>query len=159
MSETHEEQVERILAEREQPAKKQRKPIGKGSPPVACQFKPGVSGNPKGKPAGTVSLLAHLKNTLAEVPPGEKRNRAQMLAEQTWRDAMRGDGAARKLCWEYIEGAATQQINVAVTLNDIPDEDLDAEFERVNAAIKAEEARARPRKAPAHKAVAKVRKT
>lgn len=107
----HEKQVQDIIAARASGNKQgAHGPIGKGSPPVATQFKPGKSGNPKGKPPGTVSLLAHLKRFLAEAPEGERRTRAEMLSEQTWKDAMRGDSAARKLCWEYIDGAATQHI-------------------------------------------------
>lgn len=38
--------------------------VGKGKPPVEHQFKPGQSGNPKGKPKGTIHLSTHIQEML-----------------------------------------------------------------------------------------------
>lgn len=41
-------------------------PVGYKQPPKGTQFKPGVSGNPKGRPKGSVSLATVLKKALME---------------------------------------------------------------------------------------------
>lgn len=38
--------------------------VGPGKPPKEHQFKPGQSGNPDGKPKGTVHLSTHIQNAL-----------------------------------------------------------------------------------------------
>ena len=39
---------------------------GYGRPPIATQFKPGKSGNPKGRPKGSLNLATDLANELGE---------------------------------------------------------------------------------------------
>jgi len=48
-------------------ANEQDGPIGYKRPPVAHQFKPGVSGNPSGRPKGRRSFKTDLLDELAEV--------------------------------------------------------------------------------------------
>ena len=48
-------------------ANEQDGPVGYKRPPVAHQFKPGVSGNPSGRPKGVRSFKADLLDELAEV--------------------------------------------------------------------------------------------
>jgi len=48
-------------------ANEQDGPIGYKRPPVAHQFKPGVSGNPSGRPKGRGSFKTDLLDELAEV--------------------------------------------------------------------------------------------
>jgi hypothetical protein len=40
--------------------------VGYGRPPVASRFKPGQSGNPRGRPKGTRNLLSDLRDELSE---------------------------------------------------------------------------------------------
>lgn len=49
-------------------------------------FPPGVSGNPAGKPK--FSIVSILREKLQEVPEGEKRSRAQMLADEIIEQAL-----------------------------------------------------------------------
>lgn len=48
---------------------KHDEPVGYRRPPVATQFKPGVSGNPSGRPKKTKSLQAEICDELAELTP------------------------------------------------------------------------------------------
>lgn len=91
---------------------------------AAHQFKPGESGNPSGRPHGSISLVTLLKRKLAEVPPGEQRTYGEMLVEATVTDALAGDSQARKLAWEYVEGAAKQHVEIEDKRYSTPDEAL-----------------------------------
>lgn len=67
-------------------------------------FGPGNRANPGGRPKGSLSLSAILREVLASTPEGSDRTFARGIVEATVRDALKGDGQARKLCWAYIEG-------------------------------------------------------
>ncbi|WP_369722061.1 DUF5681 domain-containing protein [Bradyrhizobium sp. LLZ17] len=45
-------------------AKKSDKGLGYGRPPQHSRFKPGQSGNPRGRPKGSLNFTTDLKNTL-----------------------------------------------------------------------------------------------
>jgi hypothetical protein len=47
-------------------AKKRSKRVGYKNPPLASQFKPGASGNPKGRPRGSKSLSSLVRKELRE---------------------------------------------------------------------------------------------
>lgn len=69
---------------------------------------PGTPPGP-GRPPGTLSLKTILKQELA------KDDRAEAFVRKTIMDALQGDAAARKLVWEYIEGAPKQSLDVKGT--------------------------------------------
>ena len=76
-------------------------------------WQPGESGNPAGLPAGTVQLRTMLKAKLGEVSPGQdRRTLADKLVDATIDAAIKGDPQARKLVWEYVEGAPKQSMEV-----------------------------------------------
>ena len=39
--------------------------VGKGRPPLSTRWKPGQSGNPKGRPKGAKNMMAHLHEALS----------------------------------------------------------------------------------------------
>jgi hypothetical protein len=125
------------------------------------RFAPGQSGNPGGRPKGP-SLKRAVEKRLGEVAPASiiaKLNLpdgstwCDVLAETTMRAAVANEHQARKLVFEYVEGKATQPIELTganggpIAYADANNEaDLDAEFERVCAALEAAESagRAKP---------------
>lgn len=71
--------------------------VGYGRPPVATRFKPGQSGNPKGKPKGTRNLATEFneelktKVTIQENGRTRQITKAQALAKQHVNKAVSGD--------------------------------------------------------------------
>jgi hypothetical protein len=64
----------------------------------------GVSGNPNGRPPKEFSFTSAMKEFLAEVDPDKKKERKQLLIEQTFKQAMRGDSTLIKMMWNYFDG-------------------------------------------------------
>ena len=84
-------------------------PVGYGRPPKAHQFKPGKSGNPKGRPKGSRSDAATLKAVLERKIAFTENGKANRLStrELTYRGlanlAARGDLKAMKLLFDRID--------------------------------------------------------
>lgn len=77
----------------------------------ATQFKKGQSGNPNGRPPKDISLTDLMRNFLAGVPEGQKKARKEFLVTKVYEMAMKGDQAALKLVWNYVEGMPKQDFN------------------------------------------------
>lgn len=81
------------------PLKKPRRnyEVGKGRPPVATRWKPGQSGNPKGRPKGSTSIDAAFDAVLRQKIPIKERGRIrymypfEIMAQQFATQAMKGD--------------------------------------------------------------------
>ena len=100
-------------------------------------FQPGQSGNPAGKPPGTVSLRTELRKQLSGMPEGQRRTFAELLVTSALADAIMGDARARKLVFEYIEGRPEQPIS----MHDLPPLILDgneSDFEEREAVAQAQ---------------------
>ncbi len=78
-------------------------------------FKPGQSGNPKGRPKSALYSDA-LRQKLAEVDPDDAKGRtgAQILAEQAYIKAKGGDLRALGHVADRVEGKARQTITLNV---------------------------------------------
>lgn len=70
------------------------------------KFKPGVSGNPGGRPNGAVSLTTALKRKLRERP-----DLADQLLESYILQALQGNSSLAKEIWERVDGKVAQ-VNV-----------------------------------------------
>jgi hypothetical protein len=83
--------------------------VGYRRPPKATQFKPGQSGNPKGRPRGSRSVGAILQDVIQQkiaVTENGKTKRLSALEVMFRRlanDALRGDARAMKLLLSLVE--------------------------------------------------------
>lgn len=80
------------------------------------QWKPGESGNLKGRPKG-LSITEIMKEELADIPEGEKVNYARILAKKMLRQAIvEGNVVLQKAIWAYVDGMPKQTIEGAVSI-------------------------------------------
>ena len=83
--------------------------IGWGKPPKHSQFKPGQSGNSKGRPKGTRNLKTDLQEELSEmveVREGRKTravSKQRALLKRLVADALNGKGSAQKTAIDLVE--------------------------------------------------------
>lgn len=94
----------------------------------------GKSGNPAGKPPGSISLVAMFRDALKEIDPKEKKSHAQMLIERWIRESKSGDLSMLKEAIRYTDGMPTQRIeseniNIESKLPDEEEEQLRTAFE------------------------------
>lgn len=73
-------------------------------------FKKGQSGNPAGKPKGTVSLKTKLKIALEKIHAGTGTRNDELLIQAMMKDGIKTDGQSRRMIWQYIEGMPVQDI-------------------------------------------------
>jgi hypothetical protein len=84
-------------------------PVGYGRPPNAGQFKPGQSGNPRGRPKGSRSVAATLDEIVGEKVPVTLSGKArripadEAMLRRLLNDALRGNPQAIKLLLDLID--------------------------------------------------------
>ena len=94
-------------------------------------FQPGVSGNPAGRPEGSVSLTSMIKAKLEQMSPDGKRKALEVLAENIIQDALENNNKMRQLIWNYVDGMPRQGIDIKGELKTIIDkEQIDELFKR-----------------------------
>ena len=76
----------------------------------ATQFKPGQSGNPKGRPKKGYSITEWFQEML-DSKPEVKDAIGKSIVEK----ALKGDPTALKLVWNYMDGMPKQTIDATVT--------------------------------------------
>ena len=85
--------------------------VGYGKPPKTTQFKPGQSGNPKGRKKGAKSLktivesVAFKKVSVRTEKGIKKIPQHQALVEKTMQDALQGDAKARSEMFKLLDQA------------------------------------------------------
>lgn len=124
-----------------QPApKSSAKPVGYKNPPLHTRFKPGQSGNPRGRPKRAQSLKAVILNTLAaritvRTAGGEqKMSKLNALIHKLVELAMKGNARALTILLSLYQSAAPEP-----SAQEIPDreEDLTATDLAILDALKA----------------------
>jgi hypothetical protein len=89
--------------------------VGYCNPPQSTRFKKGQSGNPKGRPKGTLNVTTVLANTLRErvtiVEQGQRRTITKLEAaiKQLVNKAASGDLRAGRQLLELVRDAEAQQ--------------------------------------------------
>lgn len=69
-------------------------------------FEPGQSGNPKGRPPGSVSITAEIKKKLQEIPEGQQKSYLELLINRILKQAVvDGNEQMIKQIWSYVDGA------------------------------------------------------
>ena len=91
-----------------------REKIGRACPPVQTRFKPGQSGNPKGRPK-SITLSEAYRKMLAQVDEADaqKRTRAEILAEEMYVKAKSGDVSALREIADRVEGKPRQTVTLS----------------------------------------------
>lgn len=92
-------------------------------PPKEHQFKPGQSGNPAGKPKGTVSFKNSIKKfgamMMKEINPetGEEElmTLVDIITAQQYKKARKGDTRAFEILKDHIESKPKQGIDLSNT--------------------------------------------
>jgi len=94
--------------------------VGYGRPPKDTRFKPGTSGNPKGRPHVSKNLAAAFESALSErVPVNDNGRRkkipmSEAIAKQATRKAAGGDLRASRLVidlWFRLHPEGKQELN------------------------------------------------
>ncbi len=107
-------------------------PVGFGKPPRETRFKPGHSGNRKGRPRGSFSISRALDKELAQKVEVNDRGRRQKLSKiqvgfrQTLNKAAAGDSKAFMVIIELLRKAGKLQETTAPSAPAIDPRDLEA---------------------------------
>lgn len=94
-------------------------------------FKPGQSGNPAGRPKGSVSITTEIKKRLEEMSPDGQRTALQVLVENIIQDALDNNNEMRKLIWNYVDGQPSQKVEQSGGTINLNIELSDEQFQRL----------------------------
>lgn len=108
--------------------------VGYGRPPQAARFKPGQSGNPKGRPKGAKNLLTLFREELERSVPVTQNGRTQMMSKarvaviQQVDKAAKGDAKAFAALMKYAQAdaAAVAREQAAAPASELQPTEYDA---------------------------------
>jgi hypothetical protein len=79
----------------------------------ATQFKKGEIHNPNGRPKGSFSLVAMLKESLQEIPEGERKTYAKQFIDAVLEKSIKKKNViAMKEVFNRVDGLPTQTVNL-----------------------------------------------
>ena len=79
------------------------------NPNVKPRWKKGESGNPNGRPKGSISVVSALKRELAKVPEGEKKTYLELLVKRIMKKGIvDGDTSMIKDIIDRVDGKAKE---------------------------------------------------
>lgn len=82
-------------------------------------WKKGQSGNPKGRPVGSYSIVDVIRRKLMELTPDNKRTFMEALGDKIISGAMNGSEASQRLILNYLEGMPKQGLDIKHNLKEI----------------------------------------
>ena len=85
------------------------------------KWKKGESGNPNGRPKGSVSVVEALKRKLEEVPEGQTKTYLELLVSRYMKNAIQdGDTQLIRDLINRVDGMPTQRQETDITSGGIP---------------------------------------
>ena len=121
--------------------------VGFGKPPAAHQFKPGQSGNRRGRPRGRINIATALRDAVQQMRPvtigGKPREMSTLdvMTRKQIEKAAAGDSKAFHVVFDLLKEFAPDLL-AAVTQKSVSQEDLDllADYTARHGAVKRKEA-------------------
>lgn len=86
-------------------------------PPISGRFKKGQSGNPSGKPKGTINLSARIRRELEALAPDKKQQFADLVAKKIVAEMLKGKVDLIRDFMDREEGKPKTPIEHSGTLN------------------------------------------
>lgn len=85
------------------------------------KWRPGQSGNPKGRKKGEQTIADAMRKLLESVPEGQKLTYKEAFVRAVYKMALeQGNARAAQLIWNHIDGAPVQKIKHTGDLEDDP---------------------------------------
>lgn len=84
------------------------------------RFKKGVSGNPNGRPVGSVSIVEGIRRKLLEVEPGTKKQYLELFLSSYFKNAIKdGDNQLMRDMINRIDGMPQQKTDLTTNGKDL----------------------------------------